>query len=350
VNRKERRQRQATGRKPPSPPLNPGAQGVSGMLMAYANQPTALAPDFARLEREAASKGRGADPVAEAFVSIKRRDRIDHEVEMRRRALVRRPGDPLLRHLLADALRARGDRAEAVQLYQSLLDDPVTAESARFCLACLGALPPPKTMPAQMVAALFDSCATTFDNALVHGLKYQGPGIIAGAVARVLGPDARDLDVLDAGCGTGLCGPVLRPLARRLDGIDISAAMVDQAQAKGVYHRLKQGEICAALLEMPASYDLIVAAEVVNYLGDLGPLFGAARGSLRPGGHLIFTTERAASGAYELHAAARYRHTDAYVGETATGAGLALVERVDCVLRFEQGEPVAGSVFAYRPQ
>jgi predicted TPR repeat methyltransferase len=348
VNRKERRQQRSRGRQAAGTVSAPPRPGVSAALLAHANQPASIQPDFARLEREVAERNRRSGAVMQAFTEIKRQDKFEHEVEMRRRALAKQPDSAKLRHLLADALRARGDRAEAIELYRSCLDVPDAAETARFCLASLGALPPPEKMPSQMVAALYDRSAASFDNTLVHGLKYQGPGIIAQSIARVLGPEARDLEILDAGCGTGLCGAVLRPLARRLDGIDISSAMLQQAGAKGYYHRLKHGEICAALADRSTTYDLVVAGDMVIYLGDLGPLFSAIAGVLRPQGHFIFTTERAASGAYELHAAARYRHSDAYIAATAADADFDVVLRDDCVIRFEQGEPVAGSVFALR--
>jgi predicted TPR repeat methyltransferase len=291
------------------------------------------------------SRQAGSFAVMQAFSDIKRRDRLDHEVNVRRRALAEQPDSPMLRHMLADALRARGDKAEAIELYRSCLNVPEAAETARFCLASLGVLPPPESMPAPMVAALFDRSAASFDNTLVHGLKYQGPGIVAQAIDRVLGPEARDLEILDIGCGTGLCGAILRPLARRLDGIDISAEMLQQAAAKGYYHRLRRGEICAALADRSSTYDLVVAADVVAYLGDVAPLFAAVAGVLRPQRHFIFTTERAVSGTYELHSGARYRQSDHYVAATAARAGLEVTRRDDCVIRFEQGQPVAGSSF-----
>ena len=49
---------------------------------------------------------------------------------------------------------------------------------------------------------------------------------------------SKQLDVLDAGCGTGLCGPLLAPYARRLIGVDLSEGMLALAKEKHVYDAL----------------------------------------------------------------------------------------------------------------
>jgi predicted TPR repeat methyltransferase len=350
MNRKDRRRQdsQRAGAAAPRRAAPPPGASLSATLLALANQPTDLRPDFERLERELAQSRGRSGAVPDMFNELRRRNALDGDVDSRRRAHAADPHSPFLAFQLADALRARGDHAEAIELYRRCLAVPETAEASRFCLAALGAEPMPEAMPGGVVAALFDQYAKVFDSALLHGLKYQGPAVIAGAVAAILGPGACDLDVLDLGCGTGLCGAVLRPLARRLDGVDISAAMIEQAAAKRLYDGLTRDDLCAALPGRRARYDLAVAGDVMMYLGDLAPALAAVCAALRPRGHFVFTTERAAAGRYELHAAARYRHADAYVAEAGAAAGFELLRREECVVRFEQGQPVASSLFAFR--
>ena len=60
---------------------------------------------------------------------------------------------------------------------------------------------------------------------MVDTLDYRGPERIAELVSAVMG-DRRGLDILELGCGTGLCGIHLRPRAARLVGIDLSPEMV----------------------------------------------------------------------------------------------------------------------------
>src|SRR5207302_1633468 len=104
-------------------------------------------------------------------------------------------------------------------------------------------------------------------------------------------PALRDLDVLDLGCGTGLAGELFRPLSRRLDGVDLSPRMLAQAATRGVYDRLAAGDLLTHLGGTGDRYHLVLAADVFVYLGDLAPVFAAARLVLRAGGWLAFTVE-----------------------------------------------------------
>ncbi|WP_204319811.1 class I SAM-dependent DNA methyltransferase, partial [Klebsiella pneumoniae] len=67
------------------------------------------------------------------------------------------------------------------------------------------------------VANLFDAFAATFDHKLAR-LDYRAPELVAEAVAASQEAGTTGLAILDAGCGTGLCGPSLRPFADRLIG------------------------------------------------------------------------------------------------------------------------------------
>jgi predicted TPR repeat methyltransferase len=154
------------------------------------------------------------------------------------------------------------------------------------------------------------------------------------------------LDILDAGCGTGLCGPLLRPLAARLIGVDLSPAMLTRARERAVYDELVQAELTTWLRQHAGAFDVIAAADVLVYFGDLRAWMAAAAASLHPGGRLVFTTERseAEPRGFRLHPHGRYSHTQDYVEQTLLAAGLLplLCERVQ--LRLEGGEPVAGTL------
>ena len=199
--------------------------------------------------------------------------------------------------------------------------------------------------PAGYVADFFDSFADSFEQTLVERLDYQGPRLVVDALRRWLpasGPP--DLTILDAGCGTGLCGPLLRPLARRLVGIDLSAGMLEHARASGAYDELHQADLVDAMSTTPATYDVIVAVDVLIYFGELDELFRAAAHALRPGGLMAVTVEQDRGAGYVLRSTGRYAHSEDYLRGSAADAGLVPLDRSECTLRLEYGKPVAGLV------
>lgn len=248
-------------------------------------------------------------------------------------------------YCLGEARRTQGQAARAVKAYgKALALDPADLHGAALGLALAGGGPVPDKAPEAYVRQLFDDYADRFDAALVDKLEYRAPQILADALARSV--DRRGgLDIMDAGCGTGLAAPVLKPYARRLDGIDLSPAMVAHAGERGLYDELAVGELVAGLLARPAAYDLLVAADVLVYLGDLGPVMAAARATLRPGGAFAFTVEKAAdSESYILGAKQRYAHAAEYVRRSAEDAGFAVALMEDAVTRHDGGHDVPGLV------
>jgi predicted TPR repeat methyltransferase len=216
--------------------------------------------------------------------------RLKEAVEMYRRCLALSPGNPRARHLLAGCTgEGAPDRAS---------DDYVRAE--------------------------FDHFASTFDARLAR-LEYRGPALVSEAVEEIAGDLEPRPIVLDAGCGTGLCGPHLRPRASVLVGVDLSASMVALARERDVYDDLAVEELTTYLRKHVRTSDLIVSADTLVYFGDLTEVIAAAAGALRPGGALIFTIERAEPGeapaGYRLNPHGRYSHTREYVAGILGGAG-----------------------------
>jgi predicted TPR repeat methyltransferase len=142
-------------------------------------------------------------------------------------------------------------------------------------------------------------------------------------LAAALGPETRDLDILDLGCGTGLAGQAVRGLARRLTGVDLSAQMIAQLRRKQVYDELHVAEIGQFLAGHASSHDVILAADVLIYLGDLAPLLRQVAARLKPGGLFGFSIEAHEAGqAYVLRASGRYAHSPGQLRELARPAGL----------------------------
>lgn len=177
-------------------------------------------------------------------------------------------------------------------------------------------------------------------------LDYRGPGLLMDALSGALPPPAAALDVLDAGCGTGLCGPLLRPFARNLTGVDLAPAMLARAAGCKAYDHLIIAELTAYLNGRPEAYDVIVSADTLCYFGALEPVFQAAARALRPGGHFAFTLEDAGSesSGWQLNLHGRYAHTRSYVEAALDTAGLAVHSILPVVLRSEGKHPVKGHV------
>jgi predicted TPR repeat methyltransferase len=153
--------------------------------------------------------------------------------------------------------------------------------------------------------------------------------------------------VLDAGCGTGLCGPLVAPYARRLVGVDLSARMLAQAGARDVYDELVKRELTGYLRDSPGAFDVIVSADTLVYFGPLDSVVSASADALRPGGRFIFTVEELIDGgpnaAYAIGAHGRYSHARQYLERVLSQANLQ-PEIASAELRLEAGVPVPGLV------
>ena len=257
-----------------------------------------------------------------------------------------RPRDPQARRLLALAYCTLGEVDEAVAVFEEWLAEEPEHPVARHMLAACSGRDVPARASDAFVELTFDSFAASFDAKLAK-LEYRAPALVA-EMLRASVPDASaGLDVLDAGCGTGLCGPLLAPYSRRLVGVDLSARMLDRARARDVYDELVQRELTAFLHDGGSAFDVIVSADTLVYFGPLEEVAAAAARALRPGGVLIFTVEESIDAGsrtgYALTPSGRYCHTRAYLERVLGDAGLRS-SIVPAELRLEAGDPVAGLV------
>jgi predicted TPR repeat methyltransferase len=261
------------------------------------------------------------------------------------------PGRALASRHLGNLLREAGRLPEARAAFEAALAAGGDADELRFLLASVhppatgDATAPPEAPPA-FVRDLFDGYAGDYDRHLLEDLGYRAHAALVeplpGAVGRSTFGRA-----LDLGCGTGLCGPLLRPFVAHLAGVDLAPRMVALARRSGAYDDVAVGEAVAALAATPpGTLDLAVAADVLIYLGDPEPLVRAAATALAPGGVLAFTVERADAGEggaeVVLDPTLRFRHADALWPRLAARHGFALRAARPEVLRHEQGRPVDG--------
>ena len=254
------------------------------------------------------------------------------------------------RQVYTQLLLVCGQQAQAAVILRAwLAQEPDNPYVQHHLAACTGVGAPERASDAY-VEKVFDSFAPAFDAKLAH-LHYRAPQVVADAVAAALPPPARQFDVADIGCGTGLCGPLLKPWARRLIGCDLSGKMLELAGQREVYDELHKAELTAFLRDHPAAYDVIVSADTLIYFGELREVAQAVHGALRVGGTLVFTLEALAAGeagAYKLRDSGRYAHDGAHVRGLFEAAGLQVDAPVETALRNENEVPVMGWLFVAR--
>jgi predicted TPR repeat methyltransferase len=286
-------------------------------------------------------------------VALLGQKRITEGLEANSRAILLWPKHLQARDAVARALVHLGRLEDAATLYREWLAvDPDNPVIRHHLAACSGAAVPARASDAY-VARTFDAFAASFD-ANLSALGYRAPALVAGLLHELLPATGRALAVLDLGCGTGLCGPLVRDRARHLSGCDLSAGMLEKARRRQVYDALHQAELVAHLNAHKQSFDALVCADTLCYFGDLAEALGAAAGALRRGGVLVFTVESLADGhqaGFALLPHGRYAHHADHLRQALRQGGLLLREMRQEVLRQEAGRPVVGwLVGAARPE
>lgn len=246
--------------------------------------------------------------------------------------------------LHGNLLKFLGRADEARQSFRNAIERGGHPELNRYYLAALGGDTAPATAPREYVESLFDGYAEGFEAHLVQVLKYHAPEILVAHLART----GRHFDsALDLGCGTGLCGLALRPLAGRLDGVDLSSAMVERAGARGIYDSVVQGDLVEYLDSTQRRYDLVVGADVFIYVGALERVFEGVARVLVPGGVFCFCVEAALEGPeLALRPSLRYAHSRGYIEKLAEQYGFEISATAEHPIREDQRTPIAG-LFAW---
>ncbi len=245
-------------------------------------------------------------------------------------------------------LRDAGRHAEAALCFEQALTHGADASLHRFYLASVrgdGATPPQP--PREYVETLFNEYADDFQTHLVEQLRYQAHQTL---LAPLRESGRRFALVLDLGCGTGLCGQLVRDRADAVDGVDLAEAMVKQARATGAYRRVVHGDLLGFLREQAEPADLVIAADVFIYVGALDEVFAAGRQRLQPGGCFAFSVELASARAdLQLLPSLRYAHSPAYVERLAGAHGFRVQRSWQAPLREDQRQPVMGLYVLLEP-
>jgi predicted TPR repeat methyltransferase len=203
-----------------------------------------------------------------------------------------------------------------------------------------------KASPAY-VEELFDQYASRFETHLAESLQYKTPAALHSMIKKNLSEDFRFSNILDLGCGTGLCGSLFRSHCEKLYGVDISTKMIQQAHGKKIYDELKAQEIIEYLAQTEVKFGLFMAADVFVYLGNLEPVFQAVSAVAESGARFIFSTETSDKG-FSLKASGRFGHSNDYVEKIADKFNWNLEDVKSDTLRVENAQNVSGNLFFFK--
>ena len=229
---------------------------------------------------------------------------------------------------------------EAAPCFERAIALGADPELHGYYLASVRGTCAPAAPPRRYVEALFDEYAEDFQSHLVKTLKYQAHESLVRPLLKI---GRRYRAVLDLGCGSGLCGPLIRPLAEAVDGVDVSSVMLKRAGQLGVYRDLIHADLVPFLAETSRTVDLVLAADVFIYVGELSAVFRSVRRILEPGGCFAFTVELSLDGQdVRLLPSLRYAHSEHYIRRLAQEYGFKVVDVFLAPLRYDQLKPIQG--------
>lgn len=197
--------------------------------------------------------------------------------------------------------------------------------------------------PIEYVRSLFNAYADHYDAHLTSALHYNVPNIMADMLTSCL--QQQRYDVLDLGCGTGLCGERLRTIARKLVGVDVAENMLSCARQKNIYDELVLSDITTYLSDHMESYDLVIAGDVLVYFGDLQPIYRNVSRLLKSNGYFALTAEVMEEGVYGLSPSGRFVHQQSYLDDLAVKNQFDVRQYYQLPLREQEGSPLMGHVY-----
>lgn len=328
-------------------PLFPDALANLGNILASRERWADAIEYHRRALAIAPSHGDAAINLGSALLAL---GHIDDAIVAFRRAITINPANAEAHARLGTALIRGGNRQEAEGAFREVLRISPEHSYAQYFLAMLGVGSRPHTAPPDYVSRLFDGYAETFEDELVGKLQYRIPEYLLSAVQAAF-VDRQDLDVLDLGCGTGLCGMLFKPLSRTLAGVDLSSKMVAKARARSVYDDLEVEELTDALAKREKCLDVVLAADVFVYVGELSIVFEAVAKALRLSGIFAFSVENTDTEEREgfvLRQTGRYAHAQAYVTQLADRFGFSPVLIEEVCVRLDYGQPIMGAIHVLR--
>jgi predicted TPR repeat methyltransferase len=247
---------------------------------------------------------------------------------------------------LGSTLRELGKLEAAIKSFETaLIINPNYDEAKHFLNGLIGYTS--KAPPREYVENLFDGFAEKFNDSLLNKLEYNLPFLVNEIILN-LSVERKIFDkVIDLGCGTGLSGKGLKALSGNLTGIDLSEKMIAKAKKLNIYDSLIVGDIVEILSSSKSKYDLLIALDVLIYIGEVKALFKAVRSCCNINAFFIFSVETKIGDGYSLLKTARYSHSENYILNSAS-EDFNLIESQEIKLRKEKEGWVLGKIYIFQ--
>lgn len=204
------------------------------------------------------------------------------------------------------------------------------------------------------VKGLFDGFASSFDE-ILRDLDYKVPELIADFLKDTLKTKLfKKRQILDLGCGTGLCAEALKPYFPNEEfyGVDVSEKMLEAAGKKSIYKELYCDDIINFLEDVETPYHAVVAGDVLTYIGELKPLFRLMIKAVKANGLFCFSISKNTlnQSDYFLTPSGRFVHSITYVRRLLKYYGFEVIRQEEHVLRHEGAKEVEGVVVLARKE
>ncbi|MDA9799277.1 tetratricopeptide repeat protein, partial [Luminiphilus sp.] len=243
-------------------------------------------------------------------ITLKELGRLDEAAASYRQAIVLKPDFADAHKNLGNTLKKLGRLDEAEESYRQAIAFNPEDSSAKHLLAALSGNTT-ESAPLDYVESLFDKYASKFEGALIDNLEYKIPKVISEIILRDCNFDLLG-SVIDLGCGTGLLGAEIKQFCRRLEGLDLSQKMLDEAKKKSIYDELIKQDILGYLATANLNFDYFIATDVFVYVGDLNDVFHLIKSRKKTDGKLVFSTENYDGDGFFLEQSGRYSHSKMY--------------------------------------
>jgi predicted TPR repeat methyltransferase len=254
---------------------------------------------------------------------------------------------------IASLQYALGRKEQAVWTLRAWIERQPDDAAAKHLLAAYSGENIPARASDDYVRQCFDGFAKSFDEVLKR-LDYKAPKLVGECAKRLVPKSGQFRQILDIGCGTGLCGQYLKPLGSSLTGVDLSRGMLTKARTTKLYDELLEAELTQYMLKTPDRFDLVTCADTFVYFGELKGAFEASSVTLTDRGYLIFTVEQHTTDEnpedFWLRHHGRYSHTKEHLARLLPACGLEVEIMDEVNLRKEGGQPVSGLLIAARKQ